>query len=421
MSEIQRFRALERKVNVLQRLAEVSVVLNATFQLGPLLTYLMDAAAEITESEGASVLLWDDQKRELRFEATTTTQAGMELIGQVVPLQGSLAGRCLVEGEIIAVNNTGSDPRHYAKIDEEKQFETRSLLVVPMRMQNRMIGVLEVVNKRHLPWTEDDRDYISVLAAQAAVAIGTVQMVTELQRANQELSELDKLKNDFIAIASHELRTPLAVILGYASFLKDEAEGRLGEHADKVLESGLQLRRIIEDLMNLRYLQQNASELVLEALPVSVVVQDALAEVESLLEASQHQVDVEIDPQLIVRVDRIRGAMAITNLLNNAIRFTPAGGSIRLAARRHDEASEIWLTIEDNGIGIDSTQLERIFEKFYQVEDHMTRKHGGLGIGLSIARALVEAHGGRIWASSAGLGQGAVFTIALPLAESTGT
>ncbi len=415
-SDVQeRIQYLERKVNVLNRLADVSILLNATFELDSLLTYLMDAAAAITDCEAASVLLWDEHNHDLRFAATTTQQTGLELIGKSVPLQGSLAGACLTEGRVIQVDDTHNDPRHYNKLDEEKQFETRSLLIAPMRQESKTIGVLEVVNKRHLPWTEDDHDHLMVLVSQAAVAIDRVQMVTALQKANQELSELDKLKSDFIAIASHELRTPLAVILGYASFLKDETQGKTSEHADKVIESGLQLRHIIEDLMNLRYLQQNASDLHMQPVLLSTVVGDAVQDVKNLVEANGHTLDVKMVQGIVVHVDGILTTMGLTNILNNAIRFTPPGGHISVQVEMHEDV-EAWVKISDNGIGVEKHQLERIFEKFYQIEDHMTRKNGGLGVGLSITKALIEAEGGRIWASSAGLGQGTTITVVLPLA-----
>lgn len=405
---------LEREVQVLKRLTEISAVLNSTLALKPLLAHLLDAAAEITDSEAASVLLWDEHTHELRFAATTTQQSELNLIGQSVPVQGSIAGTILTEQRIVQVDDTSSDPRHYRKMNENTHFVTRSLLGVPMRSRDRMIGVLEALNKRSLPWTQADHEHLSVLAAQAAVAIESAQMVEALKQANQELSELDQMKNDFIAIASHELRTPLAVILGYASFLREEArgQGKLSEHAEKVMASGLQLRRIIEDLMNLRYLQQNPSELFLETISAKDIIGDAVDEVNAAAEARRHQIAIECADDVLVQVDRIRASMALTNLMNNAVRFTPDGGHIRVWAERH--AAEIWIMVEDNGIGIADDQLERIFDKFYQIENHMTRKNGGLGIGLSIARALAEAHSGRCWATSPGLEKGSTFTLALP-------
>ncbi len=417
----ERIRHLERKVNILNRLAEISAVLNSTLELDTLLSYLMDAAAAIVDAEAASVLLWDANTHELRFAATTTRQSDLNLVGQSVPLEGSLAGTILSSNEIMQVDDTASDPRHYQKVDEDSQFSTHSLLGIPMTIKDRVIGVLEVLNKRQPPWTQEDRDYASVLAAQAAVAIDSAKLVDDLKKANQELSELDKLKNDFIAIASHELRTPLAVILGYASFLQDESEGKASEHAAKVLASGLQLRRIIEDLTNLRYLQQHASELNREMVQVNDLVHDAVGDISNTAEVKDHKLTLELLPNTdSINVDRIRATMALTNLLNNAIRFTPDRGEITVRVEGRN-SQEVWISVIDNGIGFDDDQAGRIFDNFYQVEDHMTRIHGGLGIGLSIAKALVEAHGGRIWGESKGLNQGATFTMVLPLAQTANT
>lgn len=407
---------LQHRVDILNRLAEISLVLNSTWELDALLGYLMNAAAKITDSEAASVLLWEPQTRELRFAATTTAQTGPSLIGVSVPLDGSIAGAILQNNEIVQVDDALHDPRHYARLDQENRFQTRSLLGVPMTVKERVIGVLEVINKRQLPWTAEDREYAAVLAAQAAVAIENAQLVAALQKANKELSELDKLKNDFIAIASHELRTPLAIIMGYASFLQEEAEGRMGEHVAKVLESGLQLRSIIEALTNLRYLTQNTVELHCQNVSLTEILEDAIHDILKLVETKGHKLTVQLpEENLTLNVDSIRVVMALTNILNNAVRFTPDGGQITVRAEKH--ADEAWVIISDSGIGLAENQLERIFQQFYQVEDHMTRKHGGLGIGLSIARATIGAHGGRVWATSAGLNQGATFTVALPLAK----
>jgi signal transduction histidine kinase len=256
--------------------------------------------------------------------------------------------------------------------------------------------------------------YLSILAAQAAVAIEGTQMLTRLERANNELAEVDTLKNDFIAIASHELRTPLGVILGYASFLQETHDQEVNEHASKVVNSALQLRRIIEDLTNLRYIQQKESELVRQTTTLDEVVNEVIEDVRSLIDAKGHRLTVQLTPGIRVSVDRIRMTMAITNILVNAIRFTPDGGEITVIAEITPNR-EALLTVRDNGIGIEKSEIERIFEKFYQIEDHMIRHHGGLGIGLSIAQGLVKAHGGRIWAESEGLNKGTSLFIALPL------
>ena len=372
---------------------------------------------KLRDCEAASVLLWDNAKQQLVFAASTTKNVeDSDLFGMVVPMD-SIAGTIYRENKIIQVDDAKQHPKHYEKVDEDIHFVTRSLLGVPLTYKNQVIGVLEAMNKRVMPWTQDDRNYLSTLAAQAAVAIENTKMLSNLRKANRDLNEVDKLKNDFIAIASHELRTPLGVIMGYASFLQEEESESAKENAGKVLESALKLRKIIEDMVNLRYLKQKQSDLHLEQVKTSTLMQVIRQELVTLMDLHNYQfLYKEPDDDKILAVDSTRISMALTNLMHNAISFTPPGGKISLIANLASK-HEMHISIADSGKGLEADQLEAIFGEFYQVEDHMVRKHGGLGIGLSITRAIVNAHGGRIWAESDGLNKGAKFTIALPTAD----
>lgn len=409
-----RIAQLENQVAVLEQLVDVSVVLNSRMQLDPLLKHIMDVAVEIMSCDAASVLLWNNKKQQLFFAASTTLDNDNSLIGTPVPMD-SIAGEILRTKEIVQVDDARADPRHYDKVGEDIGFQTRSLLGVPMTYKNKVIGVLEAINKRTGMWTQEDRRYLKILAAQAAVAIEGAQLVMELRRANEELNEVDQLKNNFIAIASHELRTPLGVIMGYASFLQDHEDKDTQSHASKVLESALRLRKIIEDMVNLRYVKQKASDLHLETLRISELFDSLWMESQSLIDVDLHKIAIKKpENDVYVSVDHTRMMMVLTNLLNNAIAFTEPGNSIQVEAGPGLTEKEVRIRVTDKGIGIDPNQIEKIFEEFYQVEDHMVRHHGGLGIGLSISRAIVETHGGRIWAESAGIGQGASFVISLP-------
>jgi signal transduction histidine kinase len=406
-----RIKQLEKKNAILLKLADISAALNSQYDLQPLLQHIMRVAVEITDCEAASVLLWDAHRYELFFAASTTLDASNELIGKAVSMD-SIAGTILQQNQIIQVDNTKDDNRHNSQVDKDIKFQTRSLLGVPMRYKDRVIGVLEALNKRDLPWTADDRDYLMTLAAQAAVAIQGAQLVMELKKANEELSEVDKLKNDFIAIASHELRTPLGVIMGYASFLQDTDNPDTQEHATKVLESALRLRKIIEDMVNLRYLKQKQSDLHREDTDIHALFDTIYQEARSVLDISKHKFNIKYpETPIKVNIDLTRLMMAIINVLHNAFSFTPDDGTVTLDA--YQQSNDVIIRISDSGIGIESDKLERIFEEFYQVEDHMVRHHGGLGIGLSIARAIVSAHKGRIWGESDGLGKGARFMISI--------
>jgi signal transduction histidine kinase len=254
---------------------------------------------------------------------------------------------------------------------------------------------------------------LSTLAAHAAIAIENARLVTEIQRAYEELSELDRLKSEFVALASHELQTPLTVILGYASFLKEDASGAAREQADVVLQSALRLRSLIDDVVNLRHVETGEAELELEQLSLNELVTAITEEFDSLVEARKQNVSIELASQPpMVEADRQKLHLVLANLLSNAIKFTPEGGRIQMAVET--KRDEVWVSVRDTGIGIPPRKQERIFDRFYQVEPSLTRRFEGMGLGLSIAKEMVELHGGRIWVESVE-GMGSSFTFALPL------
>ena len=405
--------SLHQMVVRLSRLVEISVTLNSTLELQRLLEFLIGSAADLLESEAASILLVDEKTQQLYFAASTGSDPA-ELRGIPVPLEGSIAGTIFREDRPLIINEVSEDPRHYRRVGEKIHFETRSLIGVPMRMRDRRIGVIEALNKRRGTFNEHDLQTLSIIASQAAVAIHNANLIDALQQAYDELGKLDKLKSDFIAIASHELRTPLGVILGYAALLKEDADQATSEHASAVLNSALRMRALIEDMTNMNMLRIGSAEMALSVQVLHPLLEAASDELAMLIRAKGQSLTRRLPPEpLRAMADGPKLIMALTNLLNNAMRFTPSGGKIDLNLERH--GSEAWMRVHDTGMGIPADQLDRVFDQFYQVEDHMTRRHEGMGLGLAIVRAIARAHGGRAWAESQGAGLGATFTIAVPL------
>jgi signal transduction histidine kinase len=404
---------LQQTVSQLARLVQVSVTLNSTLDLEPLLRFIIQTAAEVLDCEATSILLYDEKQRELYFTAAIGSDP--EKLAKIpVPIEGSIAGTIFLENRPMVINNVDQDPRHYTQVGEQVKFHPRSLLGVPMRIQERVTGVLEALNKRSGDFNQNDVNILSVIASQAAVAINNARLLHSLQDAYNELSRVDKLKTDFMSIASHELRTPLGVILGYASFLKEEAQGELSEHAERVLNSALRLRTLVEDMTNMNFLQTGVTKLNLQPTPIQQIVHTIYYEIESTAQAKNQKLALSLPKDaIIVRADAEKLGLVFLNLLNNAVRFTPDGGEIMVTTT--SERGEVWTRVKDNGVGISKNELENIFREFYQVEDHMTRRYGGMGLGLAIARGLIELHGGRIWAESDGPGQGATFIVVLPL------
>jgi signal transduction histidine kinase len=417
MSETEKIAELQEIVARLSRLVENSVTLNSTLDLDRLLQLIIDSAAELLDSDGASILLVDENTQDLYFAASTGSEPE-ELKKINVPLEGSIAGTIYREERPIIIHDVEQDTRHYREVGEKIKLQTRSLIGVPLRIQDRITGVLEAINKKEGAFDETDAEILADIAAQAAVAIHNARLVDALQKAYDELGKVEKLKSDFIAIASHELRTPLSVILGYAGILKEEAGEGTSGHAEAVLQSAMQMRSLIEDMTNMNMLRIGSAEMAFARTPLQSVVQEAFEEVVGLIEAKGQSIALTLpDHELFAMVDAPKLTMALTNLLNNAMRFTPAEGNILVELQRR--GSEAWISVQDDGIGIPQDQISWIFDQFYQVESHMTRSHGGLGLGLAIVRAVVEAHQGRVWAESGGEDAGAKFTVALPLEENS--
>jgi signal transduction histidine kinase len=397
---------------LLARLVDISVTINSTLEPQPLLRFILTTARELLDCETASLLLYNETRGDLSFLSATGNDAA-QLAEIPVPLEGSLAGTIFRTGQPLLIEDVAQDPRHFAGVSQKTGFRPRSLLGVPMWLREQTTGVLEAFNKRRGKFTETDVHVLTVVASQAAVAIHNAQLVQALQRAHAELSRVDKIKSDFMALASHELRTPLAIILSYAEFLRADAHGAASAHAARVHEAALRQRALIDSMTNMNLLQLGAFDLELVPLTLGEIVRSAFDEIRAEGEAKQQRFTLTLPPEPVtVKGDAERLPLVFKNVLNNAIRFTPCGGAIHV--RVEPLTDEALVIVRDTGAGIPAGELTNIFKDFYQVEDHMTRRHGGLGLGLAIARGLVQLHGGRIWAESAGPNQGATVSVVLP-------
>jgi signal transduction histidine kinase len=400
------------------RLIEVSVTLNSTLDLDELLKFIIHSATEILNCESVSILLYDEKKARLTFAAATGTDP-KRTADPNLSLENSLAGTIFRENKIVCLSDVKPEMRPYLVVSKYINFEVKNLLGVPMRIKDKPTGVLEALNKRTGEFDESDADILAVIASQAAVAIHNARLVEALQEAYNELRAADQLKTNFLALASHELRTPLGVIIGYATFLQQESPGELSEHAKQVLNAAMQMRALVDAMTNMDMLR--SSEMIMHRLvvPLQRVLQAAYQDVRNLAAAKNQQITLEIPATpILVKCDPEKLKSAFVNLLDNAVRFSPEHGRITLGALAKS-SGEALAWVQDNGVGIPPGELKKIFTEFYQIEPHTTRKHGGMGIGLSIARGLVEAHGGKIWAESPGHDQGATFKVLLPFLSTT--
>jgi signal transduction histidine kinase len=402
-------------VTRLARMVEISRILNSATNLDQLLTYIIREAAALTNTEAASILLLDPHSRDLYIVASSN-EISPKMANTPVPLNGSIAGAIIRANKPMFIPDVSKDSRWNKNVDKAIDFQTQAILGVPMRDVDRQpVGVLEAINKNSGEFTRQDAEMLTILADIAGVAVERARMDEDLRRAYAELNDLDQLKTDFISIASHELRTPLTVILGYLSFLREESSPEMMGQFDTVLNAAVHLRTLIQDMLNFQYVDTGRESLHLARMDLVALVREVMAERDETAVAKQQTVTINLpDAAIPIMADSSVIEVVLNNLFDNAIKFTPLEGHIEITVGARGE--EVWVIVSDNGVGISSDQYERIFKRFYQVEDPLDRHHEGMGLGLAIVKELVELHQGRVWVESEE-GEGSTFFVALPMVE----
>jgi signal transduction histidine kinase len=402
------------QIKTLERLLEITRNLSASVDLETYVQSILSAAAELTGSESASILEYNEVAQEFFFRFVPWFHRDA-IKDAKVPLNGSIAGWVFLHEKPLAVPDARSDSRHYPKIDELSNFTTRSILAVPLVLHGRPIGVFEVFNKSDAEnYSEEDILLMETLASLAVTAMQNSLLEKKAQSSIEDARELDRLKGEFIAITSHELRTPLGLILGHSTFLRELVGDEYQEQIDAIIRNASRLKEIIESLSSVDNHQTGGATLRQGKASISRIIEDTVLSFNAM--ALQNNVTLKAElpdnDDLLVNIDAAKIAVTISNIVKNAISFNNPGGHVTIRAARQDESVKV--VVEDNGVGIPVKDLPNVFERFYQVESHLTRKHGGMGLGLSVAKVMIEMHGGRIWVESME-GIGSTFTFTLPV------
>jgi signal transduction histidine kinase len=300
-----------------------------------------------------------------------------------------------------------------AKGDMERIALVRSLgltsyICVPLVARGGAMGALSfVMAESGRRFTDDDLRFAQDVASRAALAVENARAYAEVRRANH-------LKDEFLATLSHELRTPLNALLGYSRMLRDGAIAPARQpRAFKILErNAAMLAQIVDDILDVSRITAGKLRLELQFVDLGTVVRDALAAILPAAEAKGVRVRVDV-PSVTVSADADRLRQVIWNLASNAVKFTPGGGSVDICAHESDTVAAV--VVQDDGVGIEPEFLPHVFERFRQADSRtLAGDRAGLGLGLSIAKQLVELHGGTIRAFSDGPGRGATFRVELP-------
>ncbi len=425
--------ALQRKVVETRTLYEIGQEITAQVALEPTLRLIVEQARRLLQAEVSVLALRQEESDTFAMQASSGTVTEALARVRFRPGEG-LGGRVVVTGMPIVVGDYLEEYRGSPFLKILEEADLRSAVAVPLKLRDVAIGVLYVHSRAPHQFREEDRQLLSALAGQAALAIEQArlyeatkrhaeeleQRVEErtqaLQAANLQLEAASRHKSQFLANMSHELRTPLNAILGYGELILDEIYGEVPETIRDVLErvdkSGRHLLGLINDVLDLSKIEAGELTLSLNDYSMKEVAQTVFTAVESLAAEKKLTLKVTVAPDLSPgRGDERRIAQVLLNLVGNAIKFTEVG-EVRIQAQASDGA--FLVSVSDTGSGIVLGDQQKIFEEFQQIDDSITKTKSGTGLGLAIAKRIIEMHGGRIWVESTP-GQGSTFWFTLPV------
>ncbi len=377
----------------------------------------------VTNEDGDSLLL---------YTLSGVPREAFEKFGQ--PRATAVFGPTLRGGSAIRSDDITQDPR-YGQLGPHHgmppgHLPVRSYLAVSVVSRSgEVLGGLFFGHPQPGVFTERSERIIVGIAAQAAVAIDNARLYEAAQQAAEERKRLlesersarnlaermSAMKDDFLATLSHELRTPLSAILGWVHIMRRDAgvSPDMRQGLDTIERNSRLQVSLIDDLLDMNRIASGKVRLDLQPVEPLMVVMAALETVEPAAQAKGVQIEHWLDPSVGgLPGDPARLQQVLVNLLSNAVKFTPGGGHVNVVLERKD--AHVQITVTDSGIGIAPEFVDHVFERFRQADSSTTRRYGGLGLGLSIVKSLVELHGGTVSASSPGQGQGASFCVRLP-------
>ena len=407
-----------------RRLREMSTLfhfaqhLSSNLQMDILLDNIITAIREVLGCRGASIALLDAATQTLEIKAAAGLKPKWREQARLQVGEG-IMGKVAATGQSIYVPDVHA---MQGFIFFDRDFH--SLLTVPLVTKDRVIGTLSIDHAQPNAFSNEDERLVTIAAVQAAVAIENARLFQDLQeraaslaQAYEELQEIDRIKDELMQNVSHELRTPLTFVRGYVDLMLEDTLGPLNEQQRQGLEIISQktneVTRLVSDIM----LLQQFGHLTLKDEPIDLIKMSeaALDKADAKIDQANISLHLDVPPELPeISGDSDRLELVFENLLDNAIKFSPDGGEVRLGL---EEASDhVLVSVNDQGIGIPKDQLEQVFERFYQVDGSATRRFEGVGLGLAIAKQIVQAHGGKIWVESQ-LGERSVFYFTLPKAH----
>ena len=380
--------------------------------LDDLLGEMLHRIRQLLSADSAAILLVSEDGHYLTGRAAIGLGEEARVL---VPMGRGVEGRIAMSSAPMVVEDLST----VEVVSSILRETAKSLIGVPLMIEARVIGVIHVDTIEFRRFSEDDLNLLQLAADRVAIAVEHSRLYEAEQQARLEAEAANRMKDEFLATLSHELRSPLNSILGWVSLLR---EGKLEQEAaaramETVERSARAQNRLIGDLLDVSRIISGQLRLNVRTLEPSRVVEAAVEAVRPAADAKSVQLQVVLDPAAgPISGDSDRLQQIVWNLVSNAIKFTPKGGSATVKLER--VGSHVEIIVSDTGDGISREFLPFVFDRFRQADSSSTRKQGGLGLGLAIVRHLVELHGGTVHADSEGPGSGSTFVVKLPMTMS---
>jgi len=319
-------------------------------------------------------------------------------------------------GRASIVRDIAEDERTAQYIDAYQQIGVRSFVAIPLLREGRMVSSLVVAAQEARSWSEGEVALAKAVAERTWLAVEKLRLDAALRQSEEALREADKRKDEFLATLAHELRNPLALMRNVVNLIQipGSSEGELRWGRDILDRQVNYLTRLTDDLFDVSRITRQKLELQKERVDLREIVNAAVESSRPSIDERGHEFAVTLPRQAIyIEADRVRLTQVLMNLLTNAAKYTPKPGEISLNVE--PAGGQVLVRVKDTGVGLSAESLAHVFDMFYQVDRSYARSEGGLGLGLTLVRQLVEMHGGTIEARSPGINQGSEFVVRLPI------
>jgi signal transduction histidine kinase/HAMP domain-containing protein len=394
------------------------VISSAQTDIQPVFEAIAANALRLCDATFSTIFRFDGELIHLEALRNVSPE-GTAAIRAAFPMpvgRGGASARAILTRSIVHIADVREDPE-YALQGVSKAAEFRSILAVPMLHDGKPIGAITVAGPAARPFPDKQIALLKTFADQAVIAVENVRLFSEIQDKTQQLEIANRHKSEFLANMSHELRTPLNAVIGFSEVLIEKMFGEINpkqeEYLQDILSSGKHLLSLINDILDLSKIEAGRMELEAQPFDLPAALDNALTLIKERAARNSIGLEVHVDPRIgEILADERKVKQVLLNLLSNAVKFTPEGGKIIMSAVMNGEA--VAVSVADTGIGIAAEDQETVFEEFRQVGTDYARKREGTGLGLALARRLVELHGGKLSLQSE-LGKGSTFTFTIPV------